>query len=94
MITPKEAYEQSSVSKKEIMDKFEKDNPEVIVEIERIIYECIGNGKIYAHFATGDMSAISIKAIIDYLLFCGYDAEWDVQKKSIWINWTHPKFTE
>jgi len=88
MITPKEAYEQSNVSKKEIMDRFENDNPEIIDNIEKSIDEGINNGKNYTRFDSIGYSSDKVKEITDYLHFLGYNAEHDFPRDAIWINWS------
>ena len=88
MITPKEAYEQATVSKKEVMDRFEIENPEIIEKIEIAIDEGINSGKIYTYFDSIGYSSDKVKEITDYLHFLGYDAEHNLQRESIWINWS------
>jgi len=88
MITPKEAYDQSTVSKKEVMDRFEIENPEIIEKIEIAIDEGINSGKIYTYFDSIGYSSDKVKEITDYLHFLGYDAEHNLQRESIWINWS------
>ena len=88
MITPKEAYEQSTVSKKEVMDRFEIENPEIMERIAQAIDEGINNGKVYTHFDSINYSSDKVKEITDYLHFLGYDAQHDFQRESIWINWS------
>ena len=88
MITPKAAYEQSTVSKKEVMDRFEIANPEIMEKIAQAIDEGINRGKIYTYFDSIGYSSDKVKEITDYLHFLGYDAEHNLQRVSIWINWS------
>ena len=88
MITPKEAYDQSTVSKKEVMDRFEIENPEIMEKIAQAIDEGINKGKVYTHFDSINYNSAKVKEITDYLHFLGYDAENNLQRESIWINWS------
>ena len=88
MITPKEAYEQSTVSKKEVMDRFEIENPEIMEKIAQAIDEGINGGKVYTYFDSIGYSSDKVKEITDYLHFLGYDAEHNMQRDAIWINWS------
>jgi len=88
MIKPSEAYKQSTVSKKEVMDRFEIENPEIIDSIEKAIDEGINKGKVYTYFNSIGYSSDKVKEITDYLHFLGYDAENNLQRESIWINWS------
>jgi len=87
MITPKEAYEQSMISRKEIMDRFENDNPVIIEILEQAIDLGVANGHKYVEFKTPQEYADIETDIRAYLQFLGYTTLSNLAERTFTISW-------
>jgi len=88
MITPKEAYEQSMISRKEIMGRFENDNPAIIEILEQAIDLGVADGHKYIEFKLPKKYENKDTDIRAYLQFLGYTVLSNLSANSFTISWS------